>query len=441
MNRQYIGARYVPKFYEGTNGTEWDSGVAYEPLTIVTYLGNSYTSKIPVPAGVGSPNNNPSYWASTGIYSAQVEEYREETESVKARVDIIEPKVNSHTNEYRKFIFIGDSICEGYNPDGNVDGWGTLVPEYLNLDTDQYETLAVGGTAFLEISSNSFLTMITNYRNTLTDAEAETFTDIIVVGGVNEKNANNFSEANVVTAIKAFATYVKTNFPNAKLSIGCSALNIRPTDVYALQQTRSAYSNACGEIGCNEIGQVLNSFHAINMFGSDNLHLNQTGQEYLSRYLAKRISGSTADAKIDSIMTITIASAWGGETRNINTFLTGNVISAFFSGFFLNHGTDVSSALDGNTFIEVGSISGGTIIGDNYGSDASPNTTKVFTVPALIQCQTRGWVLGEATFRIVGKKFYVAPRLVNTSGSGFETEGWSKINVNMFTTLFTTTPM
>lgn len=77
-NRQYIGARYVPKFYDGTNGTEWDANVTYEPLTIVTYLSNSYTSKKTVPAGVGNPIDNPTYWASTGNYNAQVEQYRQE---------------------------------------------------------------------------------------------------------------------------------------------------------------------------------------------------------------------------------------------------------------------------------------------------------------------------------------------------------------------------
>ena len=42
MNRQYIGARYVPKFAEPV---EWDSTRSYEALTIVTHNNHSYTSK------------------------------------------------------------------------------------------------------------------------------------------------------------------------------------------------------------------------------------------------------------------------------------------------------------------------------------------------------------------------------------------------------------
>ena len=77
-NRQYIGARYVPKFYEGTNGNNWDRGVTYDPLTVVTYLRDSYTSKKPVPNTIGDPAHNSEYWAHTGAYNAQVEAYREE---------------------------------------------------------------------------------------------------------------------------------------------------------------------------------------------------------------------------------------------------------------------------------------------------------------------------------------------------------------------------
>ena len=70
---QYIGARYVPKFFNNELDTpEWRSNVTYEPLTIVTYLNSSYTSKKIVPANIGNPANNPEYWACTGATNAQI---------------------------------------------------------------------------------------------------------------------------------------------------------------------------------------------------------------------------------------------------------------------------------------------------------------------------------------------------------------------------------
>ena len=69
--REYIGARYVPLFIG-----EWDDSVSYEPLSIVIYQGDSYTSRQYVPIGIDIDNET--YWACTGNYNAQVEQYRQE---------------------------------------------------------------------------------------------------------------------------------------------------------------------------------------------------------------------------------------------------------------------------------------------------------------------------------------------------------------------------
>ena len=79
---QYIGARYVPKF---ANQSEWDSAIEYEPLTIVQYQGNSYTSKQYVPIGIDIKNTD--YWANTGNYNAQIEQYRQEVERFKEETE------------------------------------------------------------------------------------------------------------------------------------------------------------------------------------------------------------------------------------------------------------------------------------------------------------------------------------------------------------------
>lgn len=75
INRQYVGARYVPKIMG-----EWNKALQYEALSVVTYMGNSFTSKVPVPANSVDINNE-YYWINSGNYNAQVEEYRKETET------------------------------------------------------------------------------------------------------------------------------------------------------------------------------------------------------------------------------------------------------------------------------------------------------------------------------------------------------------------------
>lgn len=58
---------------------DWDKTKTYEPLTIVYHEGNSYTSRQSVPAGVDITDTT--YWALTGNYNAQIEQYRRETAS------------------------------------------------------------------------------------------------------------------------------------------------------------------------------------------------------------------------------------------------------------------------------------------------------------------------------------------------------------------------
>ena len=86
--RQYIGARYVPMFgRKGESSIEWDNTEPYEPLTIVMYQGNSFTSKTYVPTGVAITDT--AYWANTGNYNAQVEAYRQQVEEYGQQMEAI----------------------------------------------------------------------------------------------------------------------------------------------------------------------------------------------------------------------------------------------------------------------------------------------------------------------------------------------------------------
>lgn len=103
--RQYVGARYVPKF---ATPIAWDNARTYEALEIVTYLGTSYTSKKPVPTGVEITNTE--YWVVTGNYNAQVEEYRQEVQAVTTDVATLEKQVNWKTPEM--YGAVGDGTTD-----------------------------------------------------------------------------------------------------------------------------------------------------------------------------------------------------------------------------------------------------------------------------------------------------------------------------------------
>ena len=93
----YVGHRYVPKIFG-----EWDNTKIYEPLSIVQYQGNSFTSRQYVPVGVELTNEE--FWVSTGNYNAQIEQYRKDVNNVKADYAHLSDKVDNAIGEVNTVI-------------------------------------------------------------------------------------------------------------------------------------------------------------------------------------------------------------------------------------------------------------------------------------------------------------------------------------------------
>ena len=150
--RQYIGARYVPKFFKNPNGgSEWIKETTYEALTIVTHLGNSYTSKKPVPLNTDITNTD--YWALTGNYNAQVEEYRKEVAFLK---NYVTPQmfgakgngVDDDTEAFKRAFSSSDNI---YIPKGTY-----VILEPLTLNSSKTITGESKDNTFI-IANNGFI--------------------------------------------------------------------------------------------------------------------------------------------------------------------------------------------------------------------------------------------------------------------------------------------
>lgn len=212
--RQYIGARYVPKF---ADPVEWDNVRSYEALTIVTHLGNSFTSKIPVPAGVDIGNT--SYWVNTGNYNAQVEQYRQETEQIKNDLADYETSTNNKFGKIfspnlrnmknRKFVFIGDSYTQEPTPETSFVG---VCAKILGITKDQYHNIGVSGA-----DMNGFIGEVTGY----TYGDESSITDVVITGGINDAHTT-FASTTLRTTIPALLEQVKAKFPNATIWAGWS---------------------------------------------------------------------------------------------------------------------------------------------------------------------------------------------------------------------------
>jgi hypothetical protein len=95
MSRQYIGARYVPRF-STLNGGVWDNQYSYEALEIVKHENNYYTSKKPVPVGIAIDNTE--YWVLTGNYSGAIENLEEKIDADRIRLTNLENRVTANEN-------------------------------------------------------------------------------------------------------------------------------------------------------------------------------------------------------------------------------------------------------------------------------------------------------------------------------------------------------
>ena len=128
---QYIGQRYVPIFgRKGEDTIEWDNTAPYEPLTIVLYKGNSYTSRQYVPAGVDI--NEPGYWANTGNYNAQIEQYRLAVENYKTSTNqTIQEYKESTDQTIQQYKESADQTIQQYKTDTDQ-----TIQQY-KTDTDQ----------------------------------------------------------------------------------------------------------------------------------------------------------------------------------------------------------------------------------------------------------------------------------------------------------------
>ena len=83
----YVGHRYVPKIMG-----DWDNTQLYEPLSVVSYQGASYTSRQYVPTGIEITNED--FWVLSGNYNAQVEQYRQDVRNLENNVDNLNDDVN-----------------------------------------------------------------------------------------------------------------------------------------------------------------------------------------------------------------------------------------------------------------------------------------------------------------------------------------------------------
>lgn len=160
--RQYIGARYVPIFgRKGEDSIEWDNTGTYEPLSIVLYQGNSYTSRQFVPVGVEITNQE--FWALTGNYNAQIEQYRQAVLNLAEDINDISALIENLTSIIPASEFNAENTIKDY-----VDALGSVIP--WNNFNSEYTVKNYIDNTVRENAINEY-TLFSNYSGRLASTD------------------------------------------------------------------------------------------------------------------------------------------------------------------------------------------------------------------------------------------------------------------------------
>ena len=326
---QYIGARYVPLFFTNPDDSSnnWKAGVAYDPLTVVTDLNQSYTSKIPVPASVGRPSENPTYWILTGTYNAQVEQYRQDVIGYKSETDAalseletniadVKSQFNIKPVGMKKVIAISDSY--GVQVGGKLF---TDLRSQLGADVADFYSSAYGSIGFSHTAdSRRFITELETVVTGMTDEEKTNVTHVIVMGGANDTVE---TADNVRAAISAFCSYVYTNLPNASIYIGFVGYKFNSAEVFNYGDMIQVYKECITNLKTYYLSGVEHVMHNKTL-ASDGLHPNSEG--------CARIAAAVREALVSGSVSIgypdyTTASIGAGDwPRALRMRLAGDVL-------------------------------------------------------------------------------------------------------------------
>lgn len=292
INRQYVGARYVPKVMG-----EWNKALQYEALSIVTYAGNSFTSKVPVPANIDISNK--SYWVNTGNYNAQVEAYRQQTSQLENHLnsEIIDRKNDTKDN----ILWIGDSYSVNYNhklPNG---------VRYM-LNAKNWYEYSKGGAGFLGAwAGASFNDLIEQAKNEMSASQKEMIKHVYIVGGANDSSFDwSQLKANVVSTVQN----ARNSFPNAQV---CFIFASCAYDTY--QNLFAKTKNMANDNYVPCIFAMPYYYLTGAFYNTDNLHFTEAATNYIISVISGLLCGASYIPSITADLAKTSFQGWKTNSR------------------------------------------------------------------------------------------------------------------------------
>lgn len=302
------------------------------------------------------------------IYNIKDETAREDLQtfetSTNQEINNLKAKFAPQNFKNRKFLFVGDSYAVGYQGSGvdNIEGYFTKVVNKLGLNA---QIVCANGYGFMGIDNNLL------WKDLLSNTDIpnkNTFTDVIVCGGMNDRNV----DSNFVSYMQEFFSYVQTNFPNAEIHVGCvGRYNISSEEnLNNMHRVARLYKYITIQSGHKYINNSELILHNMSWFISDNIHPNTVGEQQLAYGIEQYI----VNGKISDILSITnsnyfqqdiISSANETDLSNFScySYIDKNITTWLFSGAI-----NFTSAKEINnlTDIVIGQLTNSYVCGSAY---------------------------------------------------------------------------
>lgn len=360
----YIGPRFILKF---ADPIEWDANTQYEPMIAVMYQGNSYISRTYVPAGVVPTNEE--YWAPSGMYNAQIEQYRREVQEFDGRITAVENSYSQMRLELdglekyirnKRILILGDSLA-----DPNIH-WSTTVNYTWPLEFEKL--VAPYGATIVNLSLSSRGYVYKAGSPSLNNADVLIATDltdidtIILCGGINDflqniktgdygnsrYNSDLWSNLNAISNYISIAkknVFVMTPLPTT--AIGNSQFPYTPETfrrVLAAWALKNGYHIINGSMAGNIYGNIGSRT-------SDGLHILNEYTPPIAEYVFKKIiSGGEVYQEMLELceqktwhaenITIDVITAWtsrGMQYYHIRGTTNGGNISIQLPNIFMDY--------------------------------------------------------------------------------------------------------
>lgn len=407
---QYIGARYVPIWYQNSvDGTaNWEINVEYEPLTWVTTQNNHlYLSKKTVPDNIGTPAQNTDYWLDMGVITGNVQDIQDQIDAIVANMGSLsdldtvdKSSLVAAINEVaagggggggtlaRKIYFLGDSYGETYTSGGTtITGWLDKMQAVLGSSiTVDSRSESLSGYGFL--SNGTGHQWIE--RINLISGTDDTVTDVCFIGGHNDA-AYAATNPNLSSTIMSTIAAAKTKFPKAKIWVGFCSIAIGDNEA-----TIATYNTYCSG-GSAEGAAIMDDSLAWCLFDSDlwfNVnHPNNAGTTVMARAISTILKGGkffngytkvahkVVDASVEASTIPDIYIEVVGGQLILRSPITNNSMSAFLFA------TGVNKAADGSQAIILAKYDNMPI---NYGP------VNLGVLPCLTVYSTAGYNMGTA---------------------------------------------